>query len=314
VKRQVVDVLRRGIDNTLANWQLILVRLGETLLFGVIAVAGAIAIIVPILVSVGIEMSKLRSPEDIATAAAALLTKWYLLGWVLLAVLVLLTIFVAIHAFVEAGCVRVYVDAERIAGPLMEGPRTRFAVFSMERWYAGGVDGWWTLFWIYNGAGSVAALILLIPLVPTALLMLVFREEQTALIATGCVGLALTAMLLLFVGTVTAMWTTRSVTGWAVRRAGAADALRAGWRAFRADVGRHLLVALAIFVVAMAGSSVFGSFSMFAALGEIAGRHGSLSPLFTAPLRIAGTLLNSAFSAVVSSWFLASYAALAAEK
>ena len=314
MKRGVVDVLRRGVDNTLANWPLIVVRLAETILFGIIAVAGVIVIFVPILVSIGIEVTKIRSPEDLAGAAAALLDKWYLLGWVLVAILVLVTIFVAVHAFVEAGCARVYVDAERIAGPLTEGPRTRFAVFSMERWYAGGVDGWWTLFWIYNGAWSVAALILLIPLIPTALLMLVFREEPTALIVSGCAGLVLTLLLFVFVAAVTAMWTTRSIAGWAVRRAGATDALRAGWRAFRADLGRHLLVALALFVIAMAGSSVFSSFSMFAVLGEAAGRHGNLFPLFTAPLRIAGSILNSAFSAVVASWFLACYAGLAAEK
>lgn len=313
MKRGAVDVLRRGVDNTVANWQLIVIRICEGVAFALIAIAGALAIVVPILVSVGIEFAKIRSPEDIAGAAVALLDKWVLLAWIAVAVLVLLTIFIAIHAFVEAGCARVYVDAERIAGPSANGPRARFALFSMARWYAGGVDGWWTLFWIYNGAWSAAALILLIPLIPTAALMVVFREEPPALVASGCVGLFVTVVLLVFVGVVTTVWTTRAIAGWAARRAGASDALKSGWRAMRADFGRHLLVAVAVFVVALAGSSLFTSLSFFAMFGEAVGRHHGAMSLVTLPLRFTGSFLNSCFSAVVSSWFLACYAGLATE-
>jgi len=149
-KRGVFDVLRRSVDNTIANWQLILIRFGEMLLFGVLAILTMIAAFMPILVAVGIEISKLTTISDVENAALALMEKWYLLGWVVVAILVLMTVVVAIHAFVEAGSARVYVDAERIAGPAMTGARSRFRVFSTERWLAGAKDGWWTLFWIYN--------------------------------------------------------------------------------------------------------------------------------------------------------------------
>jgi hypothetical protein len=78
-------------------------------------------------------------------------------------------------------------------------------------------------------------------------------------------------------------------------------------------VGRHLLIVIAIMVIAMAGSSFFASFSYFAAFGEMFHR-GSVVQVFTIPLRLIGTLLNWAFSAFVASWFLGAYGALAVER
>jgi len=313
VKRGVFDVLRRGVDNTVANWPLILVRLGETLLFGMIVVLTAIAVVVPFLVSVGIQIADIHTPDDVASAALSMMGKWVLLVWAFVAVLLMLGLFVAIHSFVEAGCARVYVDGERTAGPAVNGLRTRYRAFSMDRWLAGGREGWWVVFWIYNLAWTVGALILLIPLLPTMVLMLVFREQPPVLVATGCIGIAVTVMLMVVVGIVMGMWTSRAITGWAVRRAGARDALAAGWSAIRGDLGRHVLVALAVIVVAFAGSSFFAGFSFFATFGEAMGRHNIFN-FFTFPIRIASSILSSAFSAAVSSWFLAAYAALAVEK
>jgi hypothetical protein len=313
VKRGVFDVLRRGVDNTIANWPLILIRLGEALLFGILAIATVIIALAPILVSLGIELSKLTSPDDIANAALALMTKWVLLVWVVVAITALLIVFTAVHGFVEAGSARVYVDGERIAGPAMTGPRTRFRVFSMERWLTGAKDGWWTVFWIYNLAWATACLILLIPLVPTLIGVIVFRENPAALLTTSCLGLIVTSLLLIVVGAVTGMWINRAINEWAAHRFGTRDALSAGWSAIKADLGRHLLILIAVFVVAMAGSSFFASFSFFAAFGDAFGGNHGIFTLFTMPLRLLGTLLSSAFSAVVTAWYLASYAALSVE-
>jgi hypothetical protein len=313
VKRGVFDVLRRGVDNTIANWPLVLIRLGEMLLFGVMAVVAVIAAIVPILVSVGIEVSRIETPDDIESAMFALMERWILLVWIFVAIGVLIVLFLMIHAFIEAGSARVYVDAERTAGPAMLGARARFRTFSMERWLAGAKDGWWPVFWIYNLAWAAAGLILLIPLLPTIAGMLLLRERPPAAVATGCVGLVLTGMLFIVVGAVTGIWVNRSIAEWAAHRFGARQALAAGWSAFRGDLGRHLLIFLAVFVAALAGSSFFASFSFFAAFGEVVGRNHGMFQLATFPLRILGSLLNSAFSAIVSAWYLASYSALATE-
>lgn len=313
MKRPVFDVLRRAVDNTIANWPLVLIRLGEMLLFGIMAVVGVIVAIVPILVSVGIEVSQISTPEDFESAMFALMSRWILLVWIVVAISVLLLIFVAMHAFVEAGSARVYVDAERAAGPALLGARARFRAFTMERWLGGARDGWWPVFWIYNLAWGAAGLILLIPLLPTIAGMLLLREQPPAAVATGCIGLVLTGLLFVLVGAVTGMWVNRSIAEWAAHRLGARAALAAGWSAFRGDLGRHLLIFLAVFVAAMAGSSFFASFSFFAAFGDAFGNNHGLFNAATLPLRILGSLLNSAFSAIVSAWYLAAYSALATE-
>jgi len=313
VKRGVFDVLRRGVDNTIANWPLVLIRLGEMLLLGLLTLITVVVALVPIFVSVGIELSRIESVEDIAVALSSLLTQWILLVWVLVAISALVLIFMAVHSVVEAGSARVYVDGERAAGRGMEGLRSRFKAFTMDRWLSGARDGWWTVFWIYNLAWGLAGLILLIPLLPTMIGMLLFREQPPAAMATGCLGLLFTGLLLILVGAVTGMWVNRAIAEWALRRSNARDSLSIAWQAIKGDVARHLLTLVAVFVVSMAGSSFFASISFFASFGDaMNGQHGFF-PLFMMPLRLVGSLLSSAFSAIVSAWYLASYSALVTE-
>jgi hypothetical protein len=63
MKRNVFDVLRRSLDNTIANWGLVVVRLVETLVFVAIIVLAAIAVFVPIAVSIGIEIGQIATPR-----------------------------------------------------------------------------------------------------------------------------------------------------------------------------------------------------------------------------------------------------------
>ena len=313
MKRNIIDTLRRGAENTIANWQLSAIRLGEMIVFGVIAVAAVLVMLVPIFVSIGIELSRIDTPEDFESLAVTLLEKWPLFIWFGIAVLVMLIVFVLIHSYVTAGCARVFVDADVTAGAAVAGPRQRYRIFSMERWLTGAKEGGWRVFWIYNLAWTVAALILLIPLLPVLALTLMFRENPAAAAGIGCLGLLVFMLFSIVVGVTTAMWTNRAIADWAVQRSGAREALASGWRAVKTDLGRHLLVALAIFVVAMAGSSIFSGFSMFASFGDSLGRNATYG-LVTMPLRLIGSLLSTAWSAIIGSWFLASYSALAVER
>lgn len=312
MRRGVIDTLRRGADNTFANWPLSLIRFSEVLLFGLIAVAAVIATVLPLLVSFGIHLADVHTPEEVETAMLTLLDKWVMLLWVMLGVLVMLLVFMIIHSFVEAGCAFVFVDADRAAGPQTAGPRQRYKLFSVERWMAGAKEGWWEVFWIYNLAWGAAALVLLIPLIPIAALVFALHDKPAPAIAVGCVGLVLFMLFAIVVAVVTGMWTNRSIVQWAAQRGEIRQALSTGWRAIKTDLGRHLLVALAIFVIAMAGSSFFASFSMFAAFGDSV-RGTAAFNMVTLPIRLVGSLLSSAFSAVIGSWYIASYAALAVE-
>lgn len=313
VKRGVFETLRRGLDNAVANWGLIVVRVVEMIVFAAISIAAALAIVVPLLVSIGIAVTDIDTADDLESLFLSLADKWVWLIWIFLGISVLLLFFVAAHSFVEAGCARVAADADRAAGPAVDGPRSRFQVFSLQRWWAGGKAGWWTVFWIYNFAWGVAGLILLVPLVPTAVIMFFVQDTPPLQIASGCIGLLVTLLLFIVVGIVTSMWTTRATTEWAVQGSGATASLTTAWAALKGDLGRHLLIALAVIVIAMAGSSFFASFSYFAAFGELFHR-GAMTQIFTIPLRVVGTLLNWGFSAFVSSWYLGAYSALAVER
>lgn len=313
MRRGVFDVLRRGFDNALANWPLVLIRVFEMFVLLIAAIAAMLVVVVPILVAVGIEAASIRTPDDVFGAAEALLTRWTFLIWIVAAVSVVLMLFVAVHAFVEAGCARVYVDGDRIAGAPVEGTRSRYDVFSFERWFAGARDGWWPVFWIYNATWGVAGLIMLIPLLPTLALTLFFGDRNPGVaVGFGCVGLLVSLLFMMVVGVVTTIWSNRAIAGWAARHGGFRDSVASAWRSVRADFGRHLLVALALVIVSMAGSAFFSSFSVFATAGEMFGRD-ALVALFTMPLRLLATLCSTVFSALMSGWFLASYAALAIE-
>jgi hypothetical protein len=240
--------------------------------------------------------------------------RWILGLWILLAILVVMLLFVVVHSLVEAGSARVYADAERIAGD-GEGPQSRFKVFSMARWWAGAREGFWPVFWIYNLAWGLAGIILLIPLAPTAIVLILFgRNNPGVAVGVGCLGLAISTLLMLVVTIFTAMWTNRAIADQATQGLGARASLAAARRALGADLGRHILIAIMLFLIAIAGSMFFGSFSLFAGIGEMVGRNSSTIWLATLPLRIVGTILSSTFSAAVTSWFLAAYVSLAAER
>jgi len=312
MRRGVFDTLRRGLDNMVANWPLVAIRFAESVILGILAVLAALAVLVPILVTVGIELAEISTPDDVQHAAFALVEKWPLLIWIFVAVLIVSILFVAIHSAVEAGIARVYVDGELAAGPAVEGQRPRYRAFSMQLWFAGARRGWWPVFWIYNLAWGLGGLILLIPVLPALALTILFRDDPAVSISSGCLGLLLTAMVGFVVVVVTSIWTNRAIADWATLGTGPAASLSHAWTAMKADLGRHLLIAVALVIIALAGSSVFASFSAIGTLGQVM-HERALFAVVALPIRVAGTFLNMIFSALVSGWALACYAALSVE-
>lgn len=314
MRRNVIDTLRRGFDNALANWQLSLIRLGETLLFTAVAVGGVLLMLLPILTSIGLALTDLTTPDAIEDALQAMFQKGMIFVWFFLLITVLLIVFAVLHSFVEAGCARIIVDADRAAGPALTGPRSRYNAFSMNRWIDGAKDGFWEVFWIYNAIWAAAGLVMLIPLVPMAVILFMLRGHEGAAVIFGCLGLIIVVLIVMVMAVVTGMWANRSIVEWALHRTGIGESIAAGWRyAIRADLGRHLLITLAIIVAAIAGSMAFASFSMIAGFGEAVSRNNAAFNIVTIPLRLAGTFLNWALSAFIATWYLASYAALGVE-
>ena len=307
----------------LANWPVILLRLGEAVLLAAVAVGLIMAILVPVLVSAG--MSKIAW-EDIDSAQEAILTfltaNALLFVWILIAISFALLVFVAVHSFVEAGAAQIFLDAERAAGPHPafghplpaargEGlgvRRTRFAAFSMERWMLGGRRGWWTAFWIYNIVWTIAGLILIIPLLLAIAVMLIIGDAMASIIL-GCFVLVIVMLMAIAIAIVTNALAVKAILDSLAYSLTARDALRMAWRELRTDLGRHAAVVGLLMVVAMAVAGIVSS----ASLGFSFSRSVSWTLLF-APVRLVLQFANTALSAAIANWMLGSFAALVSER
>lgn len=306
MKRSVTEVIRRGFENCVANWPLILIRIGEAVLFLIIMVVSFVAAVVPVAMSIGLNQIDLRDADGaVEMLTAVLLEHWPVILYLLALITVVLIVFVAIHAFVEAGSARVYVDAERAVASIAVPQRAHFRVFTAERWLQGGRQWWWPVFLIYNAAWTLAMAILLVPLLLIVVVMVLLRSSPGGAAIAGCLGLVAFAFFFVAVAVVTNVWCQKAIVVTAARGADATAALRLAWRQFTADAGRHIAVALIMFAIMLAGS---GLFSMFSAVSGI--NDSATFAIMMMPLQIIGSVLNSIFSAAVSALFMACLTAL----
>lgn len=297
----------------LANWQLIAIRIVESLAFLLIVVGSIVAAIVPVVIAAGFSNFDLKNMDNVADAISAIVIgHWILILYILAIITILLGVLIVIHSFVEAGNARVFVDADRAAGAVPPA-RTAFRAFNMDRWLLGGRTSWWSVFWIYNIAWGIGGLFLLIPLFLTIAGMLLVSDAG-ARVAMGCGGLILTFLFLIPIGVIIAVWTQKAIAVAVARAAGANAALSQAWAAIRADLGRHLAVAFIVFVVAFGGAMVLSMFTMPMSLLRSSSGVPPFANIAFAPAQIVTSVLQSIFSAAVGLWFLASYIGLTEER
>ncbi len=310
--RSTTDVLRRGLDSTLANWQLIAIRIAESILLVMIIIASILAAIVPIIVAAGLSHFDLKNADNAAQAVAAMVVEhWALILYVLVILTVVLGVLIAIHAFVEAGNTKIFVDGERGAGGGAVSQRTAFRAFTIDRWLQGGRSSWWSVFWIYNIAWGIGGLIMLIPLLTTLAGMLAV-DDPGGRVAIGCAGLVFTFLVVIPLALFIAVWTQKAIAVCVARAATASAALRVGWAEIRKDFGRHFAVAFIVFVIAFGGAVAISMLTAPISFVRAA-THDPFSIAF-APAQILTSIAQSVFSAAVGLWFLASYVGLTEER
>jgi len=288
VKRNAADVLRRGFEITVANWPLLLIRITEHILFVILAIASVVAIVVPIAVSAGLGHFEIDPDNPNGAAgiiAQALIDHWPLFLFVLVVITVVLIVFVAIHAFVQAGSAEVYVAGE----------------FTADRFMAGGKRGWLPVFWIYNIAWLYAGVVLLVPVLPIPFIIYLIGESMASIVV-GCLLLLVWGFFAVLVGLATVLWTMKAVVIAMTRNLPARESLTEAKRLIRLEPGAHFAVAFIMMVIWFGGSALIGMFSGFASIG-----HATPFAVLTAPLHLLLSLLNAVFSAGVESWFLASF-------
>lgn len=288
-----------------------LIRVAESVLFIGIGIAAVVAAIVPLALSAGFgDWNRTKvDPDAIVQSIVALLTlHWMIVVYILLVVMVVVTIFVAIHGAIEAGSARIYLDGEAAVPASAVPAREQYAVFTMERFLDGVRAGWWETFWIYNLAWTVAAVIILLPVIATALVMLAVGANAGSLVL-GCLMGVVMVFLIFIVALLASVWVQKAVLHVVGRGLPARRALsEARWQ-IGSDLGRHVGLALIMLVLAIGGAIVIGSMSAGLSLGQ-----DSLTwQLLTSPLRLAASFLNTAYSAAVASWFMACLAAIQSE-
>ena len=309
MKRSSFDILRRGFDNVLANWPLLLVRLGEAFALVVAGLALLALFALPAIAYVGItSLPHFDSLEDVERLAPLLLSYWGVALYAVVAASIVLMILVAVHSFVEAGMLRIYVDGERAAGMGAEAPRDRYQRYTFERFWAGAKSAWLTIFWIYNAIWGVWGVAVLLPLLPTLVGVLLLREEPTTALGVGCVGIAITLLVMIPTTILCSLWSTKALVTAVARNSGTRDSMRIAWREVRSDFVRHFVVTLIVIVVSMAASSFVSSFGYVAGLS----RSGAFRMIMI-PMQLAIWILSTFISGATSSWLAASYAAITPE-
>ena len=302
MKRSISEILRRGFDTTVANWPVIALRIVESMLLIALTIAAVVATVVPTALSAIFGDFHLGDVASVRDAMITLLADhWMLVLYAVLMVTVLLIVLVGVHSFFDAGTARVLIDSERV-----NAQRT----FEMSRWLEGGRRAWWPIFWIYNIVWTIAGIILLLPLIPTAA-GLIFVRSDGGRVAVACGGLLLTALVFIPTAVVAAVWTQKAIAVCVARSAGALDSMRAARSEMGRDFGRHFAVAFIVIVVSIGGAAVIGGAG---APMSILRHQQPMSFVALAPAQMAMSFLQSVFSAAVGAWFLACFVALTEER
>ena len=81
----------------------------------ILVVGAVLAIIIPVIVSLGLNTTTFENPADVAAVLVGMVVDhWMVIVYVIVVVTLVLAVLVALHSFVEAGSARVYIDGERI--------------------------------------------------------------------------------------------------------------------------------------------------------------------------------------------------------
>lgn len=308
MKRTVADVLRRGFQNAVANWHLLLLRFAENAVLAIVIVGAGFATVLPMVFSIiAHPPSGIESPDDLRDF---LISHAGVFFYAFIIVTIVSLIAIAVHSFVIAGVARVLVDGNRRAADAVT--RDRFRAFTFDTWLDGGRKDWLAVFWIYNFVYGVVGLIVVIPLCLIAVLEVfsLLGEMKVAAIATGCIGVPLVVFLFIVSAIISSVWVQKSIIVCVDERRGARDAMRTGWSEARADLSRHFGVAFILLVISIGGSGVISTFSFGFSLPMMAHGAGAAAGLVFVPLRILVAAVSAVFTSAVGLWSIASFAAL----
>lgn len=294
--RELGEIFRRGMESTIANWPLVLIRVAETIAIVMIVIGTFAVAVIPLFVGAATGLPSLEDPEEIQRWLMGVSPLLVLYVFVLFTVVFGLA--VLLHAFVQAGVFGVLAVAERQAPE--RGARAWFRAFTPELWWAESKRWVWPMFWIYNIVWGVAALVTLIPLIPALLGAIALRESEM-IVLPACLGIATTVAVGLLAAFVGIIWSHVAFAEVVRTGAGAIAAVRQAGARLRARPGALFLVAVAYFALSMGVGMFVGGFTIGIDTANVV---PGLAVVFL-PLRIVLSLLNSLISAAFGCWMAA---------
>ncbi len=296
--RNPIELAVRALKNAFVNWQLVAVRMAESVVFVFLVVVALLATIIPAAVAAGLGKLNIHDAENAQTAVAQFIVEqWALIVWTLVVLLLVTGVMIVIHSLIVAGSVRVYLDGEAAAGA--SDAVERFNVFRGEAFWTAAKRGFWRVFWIYNIGWGIAALIVSVPLL-IALLLVRLTADTTTMVVLLIVIFALSFLMAIPVGIVATLWVGRALIDGERSQLPAREALAAARRAIRSDLAGHIVVPLFVVVVS------FGAIAVASGIGNVY----STNDIF-GPFQLMGSLIQTFVSALAGAWLLAAFAALA---
>ena len=293
-----IDIIQRSLRNVFANWPLLLIRIAEAVAVAIVMVGAFVAAFLPSAIGV---FSSIRSGGGPEQFAEALLAHPVLLILGFLVVCLGLVAALAIHAFIEAGAVGIYLEGWKAAAALGSQNRQVYDRFSSDAWIAHARRSWWKVFLVYNAIWGLFGLILILPLIAIGV-AIVGMVQQNALAAIGCLGAGVLIVVTLVASLIFNVWTRLAVAD-AVERSGTAgESVRRGWQLIFGRLS-DVVVVVAVFI----GVSI-GTMVIFGSLYFVIGIISNLAPLASLPVQLMVSLGNNVLSVILSGWLAAAMA------
>ncbi|MFN2443115.1 MAG: hypothetical protein ABR517_10575 [Thermoanaerobaculia bacterium] len=299
--RSIGEIFRRGMESTIANWPLILIRVAESIAMIAVIVATVFVAVVPLFVGAAAGMPSFDDPDSLARWVLGVSP--LLVLFLLIVITLVFGLAVLLHAFVQGGVFGVFAEAERRG---TEGAgRDFFRVFTPEMWWRDSKRFAWSFFWIYNIVWGIAALVMLLPLIPALIGAILLRDSEMLLIPT-CLGIAATVAVGLLAGLVAIIWSHVAFAEAVRTGAGARESLRLAGVRLRQRPGAILLVVVSYFAISMVVGGFVGGFAFGLDAANVIPGVG----VAFIPFRIVLSLLNTLVSAAFGCWMTAAIVAV----
>ncbi len=289
-----------------------LIALAEGVVLGIVVIVGILITVVPMAIAGStaldsLEAAALSDDDPVAFLQWILFEHPFMVMYAILAITAFVVVAVALHAFVRAGFIGVYIDGDRAAGGSSE--REALKVFTPESWFAHGQRAWWPLFLIYQITWGLYGLVLLIPIALVAALM-VATMDTDAVVLAGCGGVLVVLLIAFFGGIFVSVWTQLALTEAVRLNLSAWRAIKAGTAMLLSRPGEIFTVVIILIGVLIVGLMLFTVlYMMIGALSMI-----PLMAIATIPFQFVLSIAQSAMSTFMAGWFIAAFVAIAVRR